>query len=119
MRERGAKAVTTRVPTRSPPEITRLLVTWGGGDCAALAELAPLVQAELGRRAHAYRRRERPGHTLQSSALVNEAYLRLIEWEGLRWQDRAHFCGVSAQLMRRGLVDFARERQAHKRGGGA
>ena len=107
------------MPTPSPAEITRLLVAWGEGDQAALAELAPLVEAELRRLAHLYMRRERPGHTLQTSALVNEAYVRLIDWRNARWQSRAHFFGVSAQLMRRVLVDFARDRQALKRGAGA
>jgi RNA polymerase sigma factor (TIGR02999 family) len=103
----------------SPQEITRLLVAWGDGDQSALDELAPLVQTELHRIAHNYMGRERPGHTLQTSALVNEAYIRLIDWKDVRWQNRAHFFGVSAQLMRRILVDFARDRQYVKRGGGA
>ncbi len=102
----------------SPQEITRLLVAWGDGDQSALDELAPLVQAELHRLAHHYMGRERPGHTLQTSALVNEAYIRLINWKDVRWQNRAHFFGVSAQLMRRILVDFARDRLYLKRGGG-
>ena len=105
--------------TNSPKEITRLLVAWGDGDQAALEELAPLVQAELHRLAHHYMRRESPGHTLQTSALVNEAYIRLIDWKDVRWQNRAHFFAVSAQLMRRILVDFARDRLYLKRGGGA
>jgi RNA polymerase sigma factor (TIGR02999 family) len=105
--------------THSPKEITRLLVAWGEGDESALAELAPLVHAELHRLAHRYMGGERPGHTLQTTALVNEAYLRLIDWKNVRWQSRAHFFGVSAQLMRRILVDFARERGSGKRGGGA
>jgi RNA polymerase sigma factor (TIGR02999 family) len=107
------------MPTRSAAEITRLLVAWGEGDRAALEVLAPLVDAELRRLAHRYVRQERPGHTLQTSALVNEAYLRLIDWRNVRWQNRAHFFGVSAQLMRRILVDFARDRRRLKRGGGA
>ncbi len=105
--------------THSPKEITRLLVAWGDGDQSALEELAPLVQSELHRLAHHYMGRERPGHTLQTSALVNEAYIRLIDWKNVRWQNRAHFYAVSAQVMRRILVDFARERQNLKRGGGA
>ena len=105
--------------THSPKEITRLLVAWGDGDQSALEELAPLVHSELHRLARHYMGRERPGHTLQTSALVNEAYLRLIEWKNVRWQNRAHFFAVSAQLMRRILVDFARDRQYLKRGGGA
>jgi RNA polymerase sigma factor (TIGR02999 family) len=105
--------------THSPKEITRLLVAWGDGDRSALEELAPLVHSELHRLAHHYMGRERPGHTLQTSALVNEAYVRLIDWKAVRWQNRAHFFAVSAQLMRRILVDFARDRQYLKRGGGA
>ena len=105
--------------TPSPKEITRLLVAWGDGDQSALDKLVPLVQSELHRLAHHYMGRERPGHTLQTSALVNEAYIRLIDWKSVRWQNRAHFFGVSAQLMRRILVDFARERHYLKRGGGA
>jgi RNA polymerase sigma factor (TIGR02999 family) len=105
--------------THSPKEITRLLVAWGDGDQSALEELAPLVQEELHRLAHHYMGRERPGHTLQTSALVNEAYIRLIDWKNVRWQNRAHFFAVAAQIMRRTLVDFARDRQYLKRGGGA
>lgn len=105
--------------THSPKEITRLLVAWGDGDRSALEELAPLVHTELHRLAHHYMGRERHGHTLQTSALVNEAYVRLIDWKNVRWQNRAHFFAVSAQLMRRILVDFARDRQYLKRGGGA
>jgi RNA polymerase sigma factor (TIGR02999 family) len=105
--------------THSPKEITRLLVAWGDGDQSALEQLAPLVESELHRLAHHYMGRERPGHTLQTSALVNEAYIRLIDWKNVRWQNRAHFFAVSAQLMRRILVDFARDRQYLKRGGGA
>ncbi len=104
--------------THAPKEITRLLVAWGEGDQSALEELAPLVQAELHRLAHHYMGRERPDHTLQTSALVNEAYIRLIDWKNVQWQNRAHFFGVSAQLMRRILVDFARDRRYLKRGGG-
>jgi RNA polymerase sigma factor (TIGR02999 family) len=103
----------------SPKEITRLLVAWGDGDEAALGELTPLVHEELHRLAHHYMGGERAGHTLQTTALVNEAYVRLIDWKNVRWQSRAHFFGVSAQLMRRILVDFARARGYQKRGGGA
>jgi len=103
--------------THSPKEITRLLVAWGNGDESALETLTPLVYEELHRLAHHYMRNERAGHTLQSSALVNEAYVRLIDWKSVRWQSRAHFFGVSAQLMRRILVDFARSRNYAKRGG--
>jgi RNA polymerase sigma factor (TIGR02999 family) len=105
--------------THTPKEITRLLVAWGGGDESALEDLTPLVYQELHRLAHYYLGRERAGHTLQTSALVNEAYVRLIDWKNVRWQSRAHFFGVSAQLMRRILVDFARSRRYQKRGGGA
>ena len=103
----------------SSKEITRLLVAWGDGDQAALEKLAPLVHSELHRLAHHYMGRERPGHTLQTSALVNEAYIRLIDWKNVHWQNRAHFFAVSAQLMRRILVDFARQRKNLKRGGDA
>ena len=106
------------MPTRSPKEITRLLVAWGDGDEAALEELTPLVYQQLHRLAHHYLSHERPGHTLQTSALVNEAYVRLVDWKNVRWQNRAHFFAVSAQLMRRILVDFARSRRYEKRGGG-
>ena len=104
--------------THSPQEITRLLVAWGDGDESALEDLTPLVYEELHRLAHHYMSHERGGHTLQTSALVNEAYVRLIDWKNVRWQSRAHFFGVSAQLMRRILVDFARARRYQKRGGG-
>jgi RNA polymerase sigma factor (TIGR02999 family) len=115
----GAPSERVCMQTPSPKEITQLLVAWGDGDQSALEELAPLVQSELHRLAHHYMGRERPGHTLQTSALVNEAYLRLIDWKAVRWQNRAHFFAVSAQLMRRILVDFARGRQNLKRGGDA
>jgi RNA polymerase sigma factor (TIGR02999 family) len=104
---------------RSPQRITELLVAWSAGDQSALEQLAPLVHSELHRLAHQYMARERPGHTLQTSALVNEAYMRLIEWKNVRWQNRTHFFAVSAQLMRRILVDFARDRRYLKRGGAA
>jgi RNA polymerase sigma factor (TIGR02999 family) len=102
----------------SPKEVTRLLVDWGNGDKAALNELIPLVYDELRRLAGRYMRRESQGHTLQTSALVNEAYLRLVDQRSVRWQNRAHFFGVAAQLMRRILVDHARSRSRAKRGGG-
>ncbi|MGI8897582.1 MAG: sigma-70 family RNA polymerase sigma factor [Pyrinomonadaceae bacterium] len=100
-------------------EITGLLVSWGGGDESALDRLMPLVYDELRRLAHRYMSRERPGHTLQTTALVNEAYLRLVNSREVQWQNRAHFFAVSALLMRRILVDFARDKQYLKRGGGA
>lgn len=99
-------------------EITELLEAWSGGDESALERLMPLVYDELRRLAHHYMGRERPGHTLQTTALVNEAYLRLVNWKEVQWQSRAHFFAVSAQMMRRILVDFARDRQYLKRGGG-
>jgi len=103
----------------SKKPITELLVAWSDGDQAALEKLTPLVYDELHRLAHRYMGQERPGHMLQTSALVNEAYVRLIDWKNVRWQNRAHFFGVSAQLMRRILVDFARSRGYAKRGGAA
>ena len=104
---------------QSSKEITHLLVAWSEGDESALQQLAPLIHSELHRLAHNYMSRERPGHLLQTSALINEAYVRLIDWKNVRWQNRTHFFGVAAQLMRRILVDFARERKYFKRGGGA
>jgi len=103
----------------TPNEISQLLVAWGGGDESALDRLMPLVYGELRRLAHRYMSQERPGHTLQTTALVNEAYLRLVKWREARWQNRAHFFAVSAQMMRRILVDFARDKQSLKRGGHA
>jgi RNA polymerase sigma factor (TIGR02999 family) len=98
--------------------VTELLLAWGDGDQAALNQLIPLVHAELRRIAARYMARERLGHTLQPTALVNEVYLRLVEVERVRWQNRAHFLAVAARLMRRILVDFARSRRYRKRGGG-
>ena len=103
--------------TRSQHEVTRLLIQLTDGDHAALDELLSLVYAELRRLAASYLRRERQGHTLQPTALVHEAYLRLIDQTQVRWQNRAHFFGVAAQMMRRILVDHARSSQAEKRGG--
>jgi RNA polymerase sigma-70 factor, ECF subfamily len=99
------------------PELTALLVAWSDGDASALERLAPLVYQELHRLARHYMTQERPGHTLQATALVNEAYLRLIDVNRMRWQNRAHFFAVSAQMMRRILVEFARRRHRYKRGG--
>ena len=93
-------------------EITELLQAWHQGDASALEQLVPLVEAELHRLAHRYLAQERPGHTLQTTALVNEAYLRLMDWKNVQWQDRAHFIGVAARLMRYVLVGYAR-RQPH------
>jgi len=102
--------------TLSSQEITKLLQAWSGGDQAALEELVPLVEAELRRLAGHYMANERRGHVLQTTALVNEAYLRLIDWKSVEWQNRAHFFGISARLMRHILVDFAR-RRPHLEGG--
>jgi RNA polymerase sigma factor (TIGR02999 family) len=99
--------------------VTELLQAWSGGDESALERLLPLVEAELRRLARAYMARERGGHTLQPTALVNEAFLRLIDARQVRWQDRAHFIGIAALLMRRVLVDHARARGYQKRGGTA
>ena len=98
-------------------EVSGLLRAWGDGDRAALDKLTPIVYDELYRLARRYMRGERPGHSLQSGALVNEAYLRLVDYKGMKWQNRAHFFAVSAQLMRRILVEHARRRNL-KRGGG-
>jgi RNA polymerase sigma factor (TIGR02999 family) len=104
--------------TQSPPQdVTRLLIRLTEGDRAVLDDLLPLVYGELRRVAAGYLRRENSGHTLQPTALVNEAYIRLVDQTQVRWQNRAHFLGVAAQMMRRILVDHARSRQAEKRGG--
>src|SRR5678815_1889626 len=100
-------------------EITDLLVAWNDGEDTALEKLVPLVEVELRRLARSYMRRERAGHTLQTTALINEAYLRLINARRVSWQNRAHFYGIAARVMRRILVDFAREKNYQKRGGGA
>ena len=102
----------------SIPEITQLLVAWNNGDRLALEQLTPLVHKELHRIAHRHMAAERPGHLLQTTALVNEAYLRLINWQEVEWQNRAHFFALAAQLMRHILVDFARARARDKRGAG-
>ena len=103
----------------SREEVTGLLQAWSGGDQGALEKLIPLVYAELHRLAKRYMARERPDHALQTTALVHEVYLRLVDCKQATWQDRAHFFAVSAQLMRRILVDFARARRYIKRGGKA
>jgi len=100
-------------------DVTRLLVKWKDGDEAALQQLVPIVHAELRRLAQRQMAGERPGHTLQPTALVNEAYLRLVDLKQMQWQNRAHFFAMGARLMRRILVDFARSRGYQKRGGGA
>jgi RNA polymerase sigma-70 factor, ECF subfamily len=99
------------------PSVTRLLRAWSGGDSDALDRLVPLVYEELRRRARRYMARENPGNTLQPTALVNEVYLRLVDAAEVRWQDRAHFYAIAAQMMRRILVDAARARGSAKRGG--
>ncbi len=99
------------------PSPTELLLAWGGGDAEAFDRLVPLVHYELHRLARRYMARERPDHTLQTSALLNEAYLRLIEVKQVQWQNRAHFFAMAARMMRRILVDFARARDNEKRGG--
>jgi RNA polymerase sigma-70 factor (ECF subfamily) len=104
--------------TSSSQSITQLLIEWRDGDQTALDRLIPLVHQELRRLAHHYLRQERPGHTLQTTALVNEAYLKLVDHKGMHWQNQAHFFAVAAQAMRRILVDHARSRDALKRGGG-
>jgi len=103
----------------SPSEITTLLVDWGKGDKDALDQLFPLVERELHRLAHSYMRREDPDHTLQTTALINETYLRLIDQNRVHWQNRAHFFGIAAQIMRRILSNYARDQKRAKRGGGA
>jgi RNA polymerase sigma-70 factor, ECF subfamily len=102
----------------APPNITQLLVSWSQGDEAALDALTPLVHHELHRLATRFMAGERAGHLLQPTALVNEAYLRLVDWQDVRWQNRAHFFAAAAQIMRRVLVDVARTRDRAKRGGG-
>jgi RNA polymerase sigma factor (TIGR02999 family) len=101
------------------PDITQLLVAWGGGDVAAMEQLAPVIQQELHRVASRHLAAERRGHVLQTTALVNEAYLRLIDWKSVGWQNRAQFFGIASQMMRHILVDYARAQQREKRGGGA
>ena len=100
-----------------PDNITHLLKEWSDGDDQALDRLTPLVYEELRKQAARYLRRERPGHSMQTTALINEAYLRLIDARNVRWQGRAHFFAIAANLMRRILVDHARRRDAEKRGG--
>ncbi len=105
------------MPAPASREVTNLLLAWNEGDQNSLGRLIPQVYAELHRLARHYLEQERPGHLLQTTALVNEAYLRLVDWKKVSWQNRAHFLGVSALLMRRILVDFARSRDYVKRGG--
>ena len=101
----------------SSGEVSQLLIAWGNGEQAALNKLIPLVYQELHRMAARHMRHERPGHTLQTSGLVNEAYLKLVDQKNVQWQNRAHFFGVASQLMRRILVDHARKHTRLKRGG--
>src|SRR6266576_2293392 len=105
--------------TGFPQEITQLLLNWSKGDQAALDQLIPLVYPELRKLARRYMGRESPVHTLQTSALINEAYLRLVNQQAVEWQDRAHFFAVAAQVMRHILIDHARGRRYEKRGAGA
>src|SRR5882672_6945392 len=105
-----------RMPQTSP-NVTQLLIGWSNGDKDALDALMPVVYDELRRQASRYLRRERVGHTLQTTALIHEAYLRLIDQRNVHWQNRAHFYGIAAQLMRRILVDHARTKKRAKRGG--
>jgi RNA polymerase sigma factor (TIGR02999 family) len=101
----------------SPTEITELLISWGNGDAAALEALLPLVERELHRIAHSYMRQEHAGHLLQTTALINETFLRLVDQKRVRWQNRAHFFGIAAQIMRRVLLNYARDQHRLKRGG--
>ncbi|HXK06419.1 MAG TPA: sigma-70 family RNA polymerase sigma factor [Verrucomicrobiae bacterium] len=101
------------------PDVTKLLVNWSHGDQGALEQLMPLVYGELRRLAAAYLRRERSNHTLQSTALVHEAFLRMVHQQDVQWRNRAHFYGIAAQMIRRILVDYARGQHAEKRGAGA
>jgi RNA polymerase sigma factor (TIGR02999 family) len=105
-------------PASPKQQVTRLLCEWRNGDPHALEKLIPIVQPELQRLAHHYMSRERPGHTLQTTALLDDAYLRLAEKSPVQWENRAHFFAVAAQIMRRIMVDHARQRDALKRGGG-
>jgi RNA polymerase sigma-70 factor, ECF subfamily len=109
----------TEIPSQNPGELTQLLIAWGDGDEQALEKLAPMVYDELRRIASRSMKRERPGHTLQTTALIHETFLRLIGRPQERWRNRAHFYGIAAQMMRRILVDFARTRLRAKRGGDA
>ncbi len=103
----------------APPNVTQLLHNWSKGDQSALEQLMPLVYGELRRLASAYLRRERPNHTLQSTALVHEAFMKLVNQHEVQWQSRAHFFAIAAQMIRRILVDYARSQHAEKRGSGA
>ena len=117
--ERCHSPGTASMPTPSPQEVTQLLADWGKGDRSALDKLFPLVHSELRRIAQRQMSQERPGHTLQATALVNEAYLKLAGQQGFDWQNRTHFFAVCAQVMRHILIDHARAHARDKRGGGA
>jgi RNA polymerase sigma factor (TIGR02999 family) len=104
---------------KAAPNVTQLLVAWGKGDAQAFSALMPQVREELYRLAAHYMAAERPGHVLQATALINEAYLRLVDWKHVQWADRAHFFAMAANMMRRVLVDYARSRDRAKRGAGA
>jgi len=104
-------------PDERTLDVTQLLTAWCGGDTAAMEQLAPILQRELHRVASRHLAKERPGHILQTTALVNEAYVRLIDWQNVRWQSRAHFFGMASQMMRHILVDYARAQHREKRGG--
>ena len=107
------------MPEALTHDVTQLLLEWSNGDQSALDKLVPVVDRELRRLAHHYMSRERAGHTLQTTALVNEAFVRLVNRKSVQWQNRAHFFGIAAQLMRTILVDHARSHACAKRGGGA
>lgn len=102
-----------------PQDITELLIRWNNGDETALEDLLPLVEKELHRLAHNYMSREHTGHTLQTTALINETFLRLVDQKRVKWQNRAHFFGIAATIMRRVLITYARDRHREKRGGHA
>jgi RNA polymerase sigma factor (TIGR02999 family) len=106
-------------PVETSRDITQLLIAWGGGDLRAMERLVPVLQQDLHRVASAHLAAERRGHILQTTALVNETYLRLIDWKDMRWQNRAQFFAMASQVMRHILVDYARAQQREKRGGGA
>ena len=111
--------VTLTMDSSAPADVTQLLIAWSDGDQAARERLMSVVYEELHRLARRYMRNESPGHTLQTSALVNEAFIRLVDQRNVHWQNRSHFFGIAAQMMRRILVDYARSRNFAKRGGGA
>ena len=119
IRDTGSRSNGVSMTQLSTNEVTQLLEAWSDGDRTALDKLMPLVHEELRQLAHRYMSRERPGHTLQTTALVNEAYVRLVNRQNIHWENRAHFFAIAAQLMRHILVDHARSHSSAKRGGGA